>query len=71
MTHVSRPTAQTTTSNRDGRRSEHASLQSDRRPNIRLISDGVVAGYIHDISQRHRDGVHAAEPRSRRPASHA
>jgi hypothetical protein len=24
------------------------------RPSAELISDGVVAGYLHDISQRHR-----------------
>ena len=34
-----------------------AARRGSRRPNARLISEGVVASYIHDISQRHRDGV--------------
>jgi hypothetical protein len=41
-------------------------VESSRRRNARLISDGVVASYIHDISQRHRypDEIHgpALEP---------
>ena len=72
MTHTDRLPAHTTASNREGRRSPHAPLQSGRRrPSIRLISDAVVASYIHDISERHRDGVPASEARSRRPAHHA
>ena len=33
-------------------------------PRLELISDGVVAGYIHDISIRHGSGV--ADPKLRR-----
>ena len=62
MTHVTRLPTHSTPSNREGRRSPHAALHSGRRPSARLISDAVVAGYIHDISQRHRDGAHASEP---------
>ena len=62
MTHTNRFPAHTTVSGRDGRRSVHAPLQPGRRLSARLISDAVVAGYIHDISQRHRDGAHASEP---------
>jgi len=47
---------------------------SGRRPSPQLISDGVVAGYIHEISERHRGRVRlTTRPRkltrpSRRPA---
>jgi hypothetical protein len=69
MTQADRLPARTTVSHREGRRSSHATLQSGRRrPSVRLISDAVVASYIHDISGRHRDGVSASEARSRRPA---
>jgi hypothetical protein len=34
--------------------SSWAEVESARRRNARLVSDGVVASYIHDISQRHR-----------------
>jgi hypothetical protein len=40
---------------------------SARRPNPHLISEGVVASYLHDISQRHRRPDIAAK-RSRRHA---
>lgn len=37
------------------RRNAHrAALGAARRPSAQLISDGVVASYIHDISRRHR-----------------
>ena len=49
------------------RRSPHADLRSARRPSIQLISDAVVAGYLHDISQRHRNGDSASGGRLRRP----
>jgi len=70
MTHNTNrlPTYAGTTS-RAGRRSPHAPRTSGSRPSVRLISDAVVAGYIHDISQRHRP--RASEARSRRPAHHA
>ena len=71
MTNVTRLPAPTTPSNHEGRRPAHAPLQSGRRPSIRLISDAVVASYIHDISVRHRDGVSASSARSRRPVHRA
>ncbi len=40
---------------------------SARRPNPHLISEAVVASYLHDISQRHRRPDTAAQ-RSRRHA---
>ena len=42
-----------------------------RRQSTGLISDAVVASYIHDISQRHRGAVHASEARPRRSAQYA
>jgi len=48
-----------TTSTRAGRRPSH----TERRPSARLISEGVVASYIHEISGRHSDGVRAHSPR--------
>ena len=45
------------------RRARRAAPKSGRRPNSRLISEGVVASYLHDISQRHRDDAHASELR--------
>jgi len=71
MTDTNRLTPHATASNRAPRRSPHAELESRRRPSVRLISDAVVASYIHDISQRHRDGGRATEARSRRQSHHA
>jgi hypothetical protein len=71
MTHTDRVPAHTKALARARRRSPHAELESRRRTSTRLISEAVVAGYIHDISQRHRDGVHASDARSRRPSYHA
>ncbi len=59
--------AHTSASNRADRRSAHAPLRSGRRPSTRLISEAVVAGYLHDISQRHRDDGHGSGARARRP----
>jgi hypothetical protein len=33
---------------------DHRNTHTGRRPSAQLISDAVVASYIHDISQRHR-----------------
>ncbi len=66
MTHTNCFPTHTPSSGGDGRRSPRAPLEPGRRPSIRLISDAVVAGYLHDISQRHRDGAHASEPVRRR-----
>jgi len=35
-------------------------------PRLQLIADGVVAGYIHDISIRHGSGGSEPRPRRRR-----
>jgi hypothetical protein len=69
MTYTDRFPYHTTASSRGERRSPHADLEPRRRPSTRLISEAVVASYIHDISQRHRP--RASEARSRRPAYHA
>ena len=57
MRHDNRPRPHTTTAQPTRRRS----LRTERRPGARastqLISDAVIASYIHDISQRHRDGA--------------
>ena len=45
MTTIDRPLRTST-----ARRSR---LRPERRPSDRLVSDGIVASYIHDISQRH------------------
>ena len=49
MTPHDRLRPHTTTSDRARRR---LALRP-RRPSVQLISDGVTAGYIHEISQRH------------------
>jgi hypothetical protein len=59
MTDTTRFPSRNTTSARADRRSSH----TERRPSARLISEGVVASYIHDISQRHSDGVGGRSPR--------
>jgi hypothetical protein len=69
MTNTDRFPTRTTALSRAGRRSLHTELESRRRPSTRLISEAVVASYIHDISQRHRS--EASDARSRRPAYHA
>jgi hypothetical protein len=53
-------------SNRTDRRSPHAPTRSGHRPSTLLISEAVVAGYLHDISQRHRDDAHESGARTRR-----
>ena len=45
------------------RRARRAAPQTSRRSNSRLVSEAVVASYLHDISQRHRDDAHASESR--------
>ena len=69
MTYTDRFPAHATASIRPRRRPPHAELNSRRRPSTRLISEGVVASYIHEISQRHRP--RASEAPSRRPSYHA
>lgn len=66
MTQINRP--HTTTSRHAGRRWPRTQLRAQRRPSVELISEGVVAGYLHDISDRHRNGASAAEHEFRAPA---
>ena len=51
----------TTMTDDAGRRSARTQHASERRPSPRLISDAVIANYLHDISQRHRRSVPAPE----------
>jgi hypothetical protein len=67
MTQTDRLPTPTTASARAGRRSPH----SERRPSARLVSEAVVASYIHDISQRHSGRAGASQDRSRRRAHQA
>jgi len=68
MTHDNRPRPHTTTAQPTGRRS----LRTERRPGARasaqLITDAVIASYIHDISQRHSSA--ASQPGRGLPRTH-
>ncbi len=55
MTHLDAPRPHTSTAREPARRSEHATRRTNGRPSVSLISDGVVASYLHDIAQRHRN----------------
>ncbi|MBV8217953.1 MAG: hypothetical protein JO325_05790 [Solirubrobacterales bacterium] len=55
MTHLDAPRPHTSTAREPARRSEHTSRRTSGRPSVNLISEAVVAGYIHDIARRHRD----------------
>ena len=61
MTPLNRPLRHHTTANGTGR----AALSSACQARIQLISDGVVASYIHDISARQ----HTPRPTSNRTPS--
>ena len=50
--HATRP--HTNAQSRVARRPLRTERPAHRRPSTRLMADAVVAGYIHDISQRHR-----------------
>ncbi len=54
MRNHNRPRPHTTTTNRTHRRAPKAHHGSVRQPRAELISEAVVASYIHHISQRHR-----------------
>jgi hypothetical protein len=73
MTQINRPRPHTTTSGHVGRRSSRTQMRAQRRPSIQLISEGVVAGYLHDISDRHHNGGsregHGFRPSEDRPAA--
>ena len=50
MTTINRPTPSRPGANVNG----SATTDSNDRPSAQLILDGVIASYIHDISERHR-----------------
>ena len=50
MTTINRPTPYRHAANVNG----SATRDSSDRPSAQLILDGVIASYIHDISERHR-----------------
>jgi len=54
MRHLPPAHAHPTTARWNGHRSHRIGLRPARRPSAQLISDGVVASYIHQISERHR-----------------
>jgi len=54
MTHVNAPRPHTASTREPGRRSGHATRRTSGRPSVSLVSEAVVASYIHDIAQRHR-----------------
>jgi hypothetical protein len=56
MTNTNRLNRHTATSHPS--ESWRAELTPTRRPSPQLVLDAVVAGYIHDISQRHRSTGH-------------
>jgi hypothetical protein len=55
MTHINAPRPHASSTSEPGRRSEHTTRRTNGRPRDRLISEAVVASYIHDLAQRHRD----------------
>jgi hypothetical protein len=57
MNHRNHRRPQTTAADPARRRSPHSGLPSRRGVSFELISDAVVASYIHDISARHGRGV--------------
>jgi hypothetical protein len=64
MTQINRSRPHTATSTHVGRRSPRTQLRAQRRPSVQLISEGVVAGYLHDISDRHSNGASGHESRA-------
>jgi hypothetical protein len=62
MTQSNRPRPHTTAPSQAGRRSPRPERRPGRARTAGLISEAVVARYIHDISERRRPG--AAEHRS-------
>jgi hypothetical protein len=69
MSTLNRSRPGTTTTDGIGRRSPSTDHASARRLSPRLSSGAVVAGYLHDISQRHRRSVPRAgqSPAARHP----
>jgi hypothetical protein len=64
MMHTNCPAQNSPTANAD--RARRPRLGSAQRARIQLISDGVVASYIHDVSVRHRGST--SPPDARRAA---
>ncbi len=62
MTHTDRPAPHSTIA--DENRARRAVPSSARRSRIQLISDAVVASYIHDISDRDRNPRQISNRRS-------
>lgn len=62
MTTTPRPRKHILTTLRARRDSSRVSDDSARRLRPQLIADGVIAGYIHDISVRHRRFGQVVEP---------
>jgi hypothetical protein len=58
--HPSHP--HTATPNRVGQESPVSGRRAARRPSPQLISEAVVAAYIHDISKPDRHASHTARP---------
>jgi hypothetical protein len=62
MTQINRPRPHTTTSSQASRRSPRPERRPGHARSVGLISEAVVARYIHDISEHRRPA--AAEQRS-------
>jgi hypothetical protein len=54
MTQINRPRPHTTTPSQGGRRSARPERRPGQTRSVGLISEAVVARYIHDISERRR-----------------
>jgi hypothetical protein len=64
MRTINRPRFQTATTDRARRPEPRADRESARRANPHLISEAIVASYLHDISQRHRPAIAAETNRA-------
>jgi hypothetical protein len=54
MNNINRPSQKITTTDPTERLSPRGDLRPAWRPSAQLISEAVVAAYIHEIQQRHR-----------------
>jgi hypothetical protein len=63
---LTRSPSHTTTAHGTGRRAAATRHTSARRLDSRVVFDGVVASYLHDISQRRRRSGPVPEGHSRR-----
>ena len=70
MTHDNRPRPHTTAPQPTSRRSVRTERRRGARASAQLISDAVIASYIHDISQRHSDGASASGSGRGLPRTH-